>query len=131
VIGDRIAALSDLTDKLMTEPSPRQALAVWLYRFSATFGAFRGLSDQMLCGLSDKESDLHRSAQELHTAAGRLLNRAQAAGEVSTDVTAADLVTMAAAAGWVCQAIGENQSLRMLEVLIQGLTNEVSAGSVP
>ena len=58
----------------------------------------------------------------MHLAATRLLARAQKAGEVRDDVTATDLITMAAAAGWVAQISGEEQSGRMLNVILDGLT---------
>ncbi|ROO87080.1 TetR family transcriptional regulator [Actinocorallia herbida] len=122
VVRDGFDALRDLADRLLEEePSPRAALAVWLRRFSANSGACRGLSGSVLSGLGDPASELHASSEAMHLAATRLLARAQEAGEVRADVTPTDLITMSAAAGWVAQISGAEQSHRMLDVIMDGL----------
>ncbi|GAB2857965.1 TetR/AcrR family transcriptional regulator [Actinocorallia aurea] len=122
VVGDGFDALRALADRLLAEePSPRAALATWLRRFSANSGACRGLSGSVLSGLNDPASELHVSAEAMHLAATRLLTRAQEAGEVRAGITAADVITMSAAAGWVAQISGEEQSRRMLDVITDGL----------
>jgi AcrR family transcriptional regulator len=122
VVRDGFDALRALADRMLEEePSPRAALSAWLSRFSANSGGCRGLSGSVLAGLKDRDSELHASSEAMHLAATRLLARAQEAGEVRDDVTATDLITMAAAAGWVAQISGEEQSGRMLDVIMDGL----------
>jgi len=122
VVRDGFDVLRDLADAMLAEPSPRQALATWMWRFSANSGACRGLSGSVLTGLHDQDSELHASSEAMHMAASRLLAKAQEAGEIREGVTATDLITMAAAAGWVAQITDEDQSRRMLAVLMDGLT---------
>ena len=122
VVREGFDVLRDLAEEMLAQPSPRQALATWMERFLGNFGACRGLSGSVLTGLHDEGSELHQSSEAMHLAATRLLARAQEAGEVRTDVTATDLISMAAAAGWVAQITDEEQSRRMLTVLLDGLT---------
>ncbi|HEX2315830.1 MAG TPA: helix-turn-helix domain-containing protein [Thermomonospora sp.] len=121
VVRDGFDALRAMAEELMAEPSPRQALATWMARFSANSGACRGLAGSVLEGLRDQRSDLHTASEAMHLAATRLLGRAQEAGEVREDVTAADLITMAAAAGWVAQIADTEQATRILAVMLDGL----------
>ncbi len=120
VVRNGFDALRMLADELIDDPSPRDALVTWMRRFSAGSGTCRGLSGSVLAGLRDGTSELHASSQGMHMAATRLLDRAQKAGEVRADVTATDVITMAAAVSWVAQIADPDQATRVLSVLTDG-----------
>jgi AcrR family transcriptional regulator len=122
VVSDGFDLLRDLAAEMMSEPSPRQSLATWMWRFATNSSTCRGLSGSMLASLHDSDSDLHRSSEAMLLAASRLLNRAQEAGEARRDISATDVITMAAATGWVGQITDEEQARRVLMVLLDGLS---------
>ncbi len=119
--GRRRLRRAALADRLLAEePSPRAALAM-AAPVHGELGACQGLSGSVLSGLNDPASELHVSAEAMHLAATRLLTRAQEAGEVRAGITAADVITMSAAASWVAQISGAGPA-RMLDVIMDGLT---------
>ncbi|MEU2623327.1 TetR family transcriptional regulator [Streptomyces sp. NPDC007157] len=121
VLSDRLNALADAADESLTAPSPGEALTAWLQRFAAGSGTFHGLPGSVLAALHDVRSELHGSCAAMHESASRLLERAQAAGEVRPDVDAEDLFTAAAAIGWAAQYSDRERAQRILTLLTDGM----------
>lgn len=96
VYSEEVAALSELSTRLLDRPDPGQALADWLRAFVQHVATKRDLA----LAVPD-QSDGERGALfatwhgAMHDAASRLLTRAQAAGAARADLSGRDLTTLA------------------------------------
>ncbi|WP_416961475.1 TetR/AcrR family transcriptional regulator [Streptomyces sp. Agncl-13] len=121
VLSDRLNTLADAADKSLAATSPGEALTAWLHRFAAGSGTFHGLPGSVLAALHDVRSELHGSCMAMHESASRLLERAQASGEIRRDMDAEDLFTAAAAIGWAAQYSETERAERILTLLTDGM----------
>ncbi len=120
VLREGLETLRLAADELLASPDPGAALVEWLRRFSDTPGACRGLPDTLLTALHDENSELHSSCVAMRGAAGRLLARAQEAGEMRGDVEPEDLFVSAAAIRWVAEWADRERAERILAMLSSG-----------
>jgi hypothetical protein len=78
-----------------------RALTEWLQDFTAGSAAYRGLAASMMATLDDESSPLHASCLAMRKAAARLLENAQKAGAIRTDVDGTDLFALVSAVCWI------------------------------
>ncbi|GAA4978838.1 TetR/AcrR family transcriptional regulator [Yinghuangia aomiensis] len=97
---DRLAADADT---LAHRRDAGEALTEWLRDLTRGSTAFRGLPASMLATLADAESPLHTSCLAMREAAARLLERAQAVGDIRPDIDGTDLFALINAVGWVSE----------------------------
>lgn len=111
-------------------PAPGEALLTWLGELSAGSSTYRGLPQSVMAALRDESSQLHASCAAMRTSAGQLLHRAQQAGAVRADVTAEELLALAAGVAWASeQSTGQTDLVhRLLSIAMHGLTATDRAG---
>jgi len=116
-------ALRGQADELLAADEAREALLSWLMRLATGSTAYRGLPESVMAALRDEGSQLHDSCVAMRAAGGRLLSRAQAAGEVRADVTADELLALAAGVAWASEQSGGPADLirRLLSLAMEGL----------
>jgi AcrR family transcriptional regulator len=113
-------------EALLAGDEPREALLSWLTRLATGSTAYRGLPESVMAALRDEGSQLHGSCVAMREAGGRLLSRAQAAGEVRADVTANELLALAAGVAWASEQSGGPDGLihRLLSYAMDGLRTD-------
>ncbi|GAA3218986.1 TetR/AcrR family transcriptional regulator [Dactylosporangium siamense] len=100
LLASRFDALRDRAEELSATAAPGEALLGWLGELAAGSVTVRGLPESVMAALRDEESELHASCAGMRAAGGQLLQRAQEAGEVRADVTAAQVLALAAGLAW-------------------------------
>jgi AcrR family transcriptional regulator len=115
--------LRERAEGLLTSPSPSDALLEWLSELATGSTTYLGLPASVMAALRDEDSQLHAACVAMRTAGARLLQRAQASGAVRADVTADELLALAAGVAWVSQQSAGGSSLvdRLLSVAMTGL----------
>jgi AcrR family transcriptional regulator len=105
-------------EPLRESPDPTEALAVWLRRLVSHVAVFRGLADALLPSGSPQESP----ARVLHSTAEELLTRAQRSGQIRTDVTVKEVLTLIGGITWACSS-GKKQidPDRLVDLVMDGL----------
>ncbi|NUP01611.1 MAG: TetR/AcrR family transcriptional regulator [Nonomuraea sp.] len=101
LLRQRFDLLAGRAQELAESREPYAALVEWLRAFVAGASAYHGLAASMMATINDEESPLHASCLGMRQAAGRLLERAQAAGAVRADVTGLDLFALVSAVSWI------------------------------
>ncbi|MGW0803993.1 TetR/AcrR family transcriptional regulator [Nonomuraea sp. NPDC002799] len=101
LLGDRFDRLAERAETLTAQGAPGEALTEWLHDFVRGAGAYRGLAASMMSTLSDPTSPLYGSCHTMRAAAGRLLERAQAAGHIRGDIDGLDLFALVNALSWI------------------------------
>jgi hypothetical protein len=103
---------------------PGAALLAWLGELAAGSVTYRGLPESVMAALRDEESQLHASCAGMRAAGGRLLQRAQEAGEVRADVTAGQVLALAAGLAWAGEQSAEPAGMirQLLSIAGRGLT---------
>ncbi|WP_201192490.1 TetR/AcrR family transcriptional regulator [Pseudomonas fluorescens] len=97
-------SLEELTDSAATlEASSASdvALVTWLREAVAFVRVYSGVVTLMATALSDPDSALHASCEDMRSAGTRLLERAQAEGMADKNMTGSDLFALVAALGWL------------------------------
>jgi len=102
------------------ECDPWEALARWLHRFVGYLATKRALAEEML-EYMDRDAQLFQSCRaSLFAAAEPLLERAQRAGAVRSDVTLPDVIQLLGAVAKI-PATDSGQIDRILAVALDGL----------
>jgi AcrR family transcriptional regulator len=119
-----VQQLADLAERLKEEPEPVEALRQWM-RSNVRFVATKKGMAAALALAAYKPSDLYSySFDELTRAAGGLLQRAIAAGEMRGDISPEDLLRALVGMCYMHDQPGWQKSvLRLLDVFIDGLRN--------
>lgn len=120
VMGSGLDRLAAHAEELTAHEKPGAALGAWLEAFAASATCYRGMPESVLAAVQDRDSALHASCAAMRTQSARLLERAQRAGELRTDVTANELFTLAAGIAWA----GEHTTAktgRLLALVMEGL----------
>ena len=107
-------------EELLTEPHAGEALACWLREFSTGSTAYRGLPESVLSALRDETSELYSACKAMRDAGGRLLHRAQQAGQLRSDVTVTEMFTLAAGIAWAADQTSRPAD-RLLTLVTEGL----------
>ena len=129
VYRDEVQRLCAEGDRLLdSDLDPGTALSDWL-RAYVSFGAVkRGLMGPLTATLG-QDSDLFASCKSLvRSTGGRLVERAQQAGAIRSDVELTDVLTLASAISHAGELTGEGSELseRLLAVAIDGLRRQPS-----
>jgi AcrR family transcriptional regulator len=99
VYADEVAGLCGLAAALLRDPAPAEALFAWLEEFAAHVATKRELALAITDDPAGKRTALfERWHGSMRSAAAGLLERAQDAGAVRPEPTAADLLALAGAA---------------------------------
>jgi AcrR family transcriptional regulator len=96
VYQERIAELCALGPELSTEREPAEALSIWLHRVAASTLMYRGLKDVLMADPGDdgQPVDFSWCADRMRETCAALLERAQAAGQVSAGLQPIDLLRL-------------------------------------
>ena len=124
VLGSRFDRLRERADELAaTASSPQQALGDWLAEFAAGSVTYRGLPNEVMSALHDRESPLHASCAQMRAAGTRLVESAQAAGTVRADVTADEALALVAGLAWAADHAANRTEFaeRLLSITMAGL----------
>jgi AcrR family transcriptional regulator len=123
VYTDQVDALRVRADELLESGPPDQALATWL-RAVVDFGRTkRNLSTALLASF-DKESELLSSCSAImRESAAALLSRAQQAGTVRADASAADVLRLVHAISMAIERApaDDDQAERLIALVVDGL----------
>jgi AcrR family transcriptional regulator len=104
---------------LLQTAAPLAALRTWTRELVGANTDYRGLVETMADAMADESSALHRSCEAMRAAAGRLVARAQDAGELRPDVTTGEVLLAVHAAGWAAEHGGSLE--RQLDLVFDGL----------
>jgi AcrR family transcriptional regulator len=123
-----VQQLADLAERLKGETSPVEALRQWL-RSNVRFVATKKGMSAALALAAYKPSDLFSySFDQLTRAAGGLLDRAIAAGEIREDISPEDLIRALVGMCYMNDQPGWQKSvLRLVDVFVDGLRNRRAA----
>ena len=116
--------LAALAERLQTAASPVEALRRWMYSLVKFVATKKGMSAALALAIS-KDSDLFSySSDLLMRSAGRLLDRAMAAGEIRNDIGPDDLIRTLVGMCYTHDQPGWQKSvLRLVDIFIDGLRN--------
>lgn len=123
-VREGLETVCDRADELTAECEPLEALTLWLPLAVAHCSTFRGLVGFLAASSYDEGTPLHHSCTRMHETGARILQRAQAAGRVRSDLTPEELFTIITSAAWAREnsAPGRDQSVRLLELVLDGIT---------
>jgi AcrR family transcriptional regulator len=120
VYAGEVTALCDRGQALLSEDPPGEALATWLAAFVTHVATKRQLATAIHDDRAGQRADLFsRWHESMRTTVSALLERAQRAGAVRTDVTAADLLALAHATALA--GADEDQARRLLRLIRHGI----------
>jgi AcrR family transcriptional regulator len=121
VLQWEIDACAEAGPALSAAQEPREAVAMWLHRFTEFIGTKRGLAAALHSGDPAFDALPGYFMQRLEPTLGSLLEAAAGRGEIRADVNARDLLH---AVALLCQPVpGEELAYnqRMVAVLVDGL----------
>ena len=121
VFQREVDACADAAPVLAAEHAPGEALAQWLYRYTAFLATKRGLATALHSGDPAFDALPGYFMQRLGPALGSLLDAARASGEMRADISATDLLHAVAS---LCMPVADDgvaSSQRMVALLIDGL----------
>ncbi|MFI6027982.1 TetR/AcrR family transcriptional regulator [Amycolatopsis magusensis] len=119
VYAEEVSELCARSESLLAEDRPDDALFGWLQDFIAHVAAKRELALSITDDRTGRRPALFdRWHHSMHTAASALLTRAQTAGAVRTDVTAAELLALAS--GIALATTDATQAERLVLLVRQG-----------
>lgn len=101
LLGSALEALTQKADALESALSADDALVAWLREAVGFVRIYSGVVTLMANALSDPDSALHASCENLRSAGTRLLTRAQAEGMADKDMTGSDMFALIGALGWI------------------------------
>jgi AcrR family transcriptional regulator len=125
VYRHEVDQLGELAERLATEATPVDALRHWLHANVQLVATKKG----MLAGLAlavQKPSELYAySFERLTRAAGALLERAVAAGDIRPDITPEELIRALVGMCYMHDQPGWQPSvLRLVDIFVDGLRNQ-------
>jgi AcrR family transcriptional regulator len=126
VYRDQVEALRARADELLATQPPEAALAAWLHDVLEFGSTKRRLSAALMTTLG-KDSELMSTCKQLmRSSATDVLGRAQAAGVVRADASAADLLRMVHAISLTAEwsSDDDGQAGRLLALVLDGLRSQ-------
>jgi AcrR family transcriptional regulator len=124
VFRTRVEELCAEADELLTHPSARTGLAIWLRAVVLHSTTYRALAASLMAAMLDEGSELTSACHDAMRAAGAaLLTRAQEAGEVRADVDISTVLRLVNAVAWATEQTtgGASHIDRLLGVVTDGL----------
>jgi AcrR family transcriptional regulator len=132
VFRREIDACADAAPVLATEHEPGEALARWMQRYVDFIAAKRGLATALHSGNPAYDTLPAYFQTRLEPALRLLLESAEAAGVVRTDIAANDLLGAAASLCMHAYNQGPEHARRMVSLLVDGLRYRASTpGNTP
>ena len=117
-----VEQLAELAEQLRDEPSPVNALRRWLRSNVEFVATKKGMSAALALAAQGSPALKSYSLQRLSKAAGGLLDRAIAAKEIRSDISAEELIRALVGMCYVSDQSGWQATvLRLLDVFIDGL----------
>jgi AcrR family transcriptional regulator len=123
LLSSRFDRLRDRADSLLTSEPPLEAFRRWLSELAVGSTTYRGLPEEVMTALRDKDSQLHASCVAMRAAGARLLKQAQDSGAVRPDVTADEALSLAAGVAWVAEQSPDPAGRldKLLSIVMSGL----------
>jgi AcrR family transcriptional regulator len=123
LLSSRFDRLRDRADSLLTSDPPLEAFRTWLSELAVGSTTYRGLPEEVMTALRDKDSQLHASCAAMRAAGARLLKQAQDSGVVRPDVTADEALSLAAGVAWVAEQSPDPAGRldKLLSIVMSGL----------
>ncbi|MER6029872.1 helix-turn-helix domain-containing protein [Streptomyces sp. NPDC001851] len=120
---DQIEALYARSQELLAARSPDEGLATWLRELVKQGSTSRSLATALVIALRDEGSDVSWCRERMYAAAAALLDRAQQAETIRTDVTVGQVLKLVNAVAFVAEgeSDGEQQADQLLAVVMDGL----------
>ena len=124
VYRHEVQQLADLAERLKKEAGPIEALRQWLHSIVKFVATKKGMSTALALAIG-KDSDLvSYSSDRLTQAIGLLLEKAIAAGEIRSDVSAEDLLRAIVGMCYTHDQPGwQKNVLRLVDIFVDGLRN--------
>jgi AcrR family transcriptional regulator len=119
LLRERFDAHAAAAEELSASDRPLRDLRAWAQRLVEASAGYRGLVAALADALADESSALHRSCTAMRAVAGRLIARAQDAGELRPDVTTDEVLLAVHSAGWAAEHGGSLD--RQLDLVFDGL----------
>ncbi|MFI9254943.1 TetR/AcrR family transcriptional regulator [Streptomyces sp. NPDC053069] len=120
---DQIEALYARSQELLAARSPDEGLATWLRELVMQGSTSRSLATALVIALRDEGSDVSWCRETMYAAAAALLDRAQQADTIRTDVTVGQVLKLVNAVAFVAEgeSDSEQQADQLLAVVMDGL----------
>ena len=115
-----VDAIARRADELATEVDVWPAFSTWIREFSAYASSKRALFQQLVDAVGKNSAAMTHSRETVTAAMTTMLERAQSAGVVRTDVSGSDVMRLVGG----CTMMGTvepDQAGRMVEVVLAGL----------
>jgi len=121
LLRDSLEELNADAEVKLVSFAPGEALADWLRAVVAHAATYRGLAAELLC--NSESSQEFAQCGAMRVAGARLLARAQSAGEIRPDVSAADLFMIVNGIAWATERApgDQEQAERLVRVMVDGL----------
>jgi AcrR family transcriptional regulator len=127
LVADDLERLAQLADELRAGGSP-DALERWLAALVEHSRTYRGLAESIIVA-TGQPTPLGEACLRIHTSAEALVSQAQRSGTIRTDISAGDVIDLAAAVAWVTERERDDRRGRvLLQVAIDGLHQEQRSG---
>ncbi len=108
-------------EELLESEAPAAALEAWARVATVHTAAYRGLAASLISCFDDPTSPLYGACHAMTATGERLVERAREAGGIRPDAGASDLFALITAAAWVREQVSEEQSERLLRIMLDGL----------
>jgi AcrR family transcriptional regulator len=132
VLRHEIDACADAAPVLAAEHAPGEALARWMQRYVDFIAAKRGLATALHSGDPAYDTLPAYFQKRLEPALRTLLESAAAAGDISADIAAKDLLGAVAGLCMHAHKQGPEHARRMVSLLVDGLRYRASpSGNTP
>jgi len=124
VCVDDVEMLCELGERLRASEHPGRALAEWLGAYVEHVSSRRGLGAAMMTGRPEDSAVVTACREAVAVAGVGLLEPAQRAGEIRSDVDLADMLRLASAVATAAEsdhADGTDSAARLLEIVLHGI----------
>jgi AcrR family transcriptional regulator len=122
VYRHEVQQLSELADQLKDEAAPVEALRRWLHSGIEFVATKKGMAAALALAVTGSKELHAQSFEQLTKAAGVLLDRAVAAGEIRSDIQPENLVRALIGMCYMHDQPGWQTSvLRLMDILVDGL----------
>lgn len=122
VYRHEVQQLSELADQLKDEAAPVEALRRWLRSGVEFVATKKGMAAALALAVTGSKELHARSFEQLTKAAGVLLDRAIAAGDIRSDIQSENLVRALVGMCYMHDQPGWQTSvLRLMDILVDGL----------
>lgn len=123
VFRDHIETLCEYAEGLRDDPDPYVALRDWLWAQVQSAARWQGVAASVMLTMLDKGDDQPPACEDLRAAGTSLLEKAQAAGAVRSDVDVDDLCRMGSAISIASEDADDNGEIaqRLFGLMMDGV----------